>query len=112
MPPDNWLTKLSKSAVRQPRTHLLWVNARDTPADVEAKRNRLIAAGRAHADDTFVHAGKGGTKPEMKSPAQLEPRPMAKQPLVGANHCFRLIRTIERATKACNSHRRIWLRNS
>jgi hypothetical protein len=33
----------------------LWVDARDTPADIEAKRNRLIAAGRAHADDTFVH---------------------------------------------------------
>jgi hypothetical protein len=32
---------------------LLW--ARDTPADIEAKRNRLIAAGRAQADDTFVH---------------------------------------------------------
>jgi hypothetical protein len=52
-PPDNWLTKLTKSGVRQPRTRLLWVNARDTPADIEAKR--LIAAGRAQADDTFVH---------------------------------------------------------
>jgi hypothetical protein len=31
------------------------VDARDTPADIEAKRNRLIAAGRAHAGDTFVH---------------------------------------------------------
>jgi len=25
---------------------------------------------------------------------------MARQPLVGASHCFRLIRTIDRATKA------------
>jgi hypothetical protein len=32
-----------------------WVNARDTPADIEAKRNRLIAADRAQAGDTFVH---------------------------------------------------------
>jgi hypothetical protein len=40
---------------RQPRTHLLWVNARDTPADIEAKRDRMIAAGRARPDDTFVH---------------------------------------------------------
>jgi hypothetical protein len=54
-PPDNWLTKLTKSGVRQPRTYPLWVDARDTPADIEAKRNRLIAAGRARADDTFVH---------------------------------------------------------
>jgi len=37
----------------QPRTHLLWVDARDTPADIEAKH--LIAAGRAHSYDTFVH---------------------------------------------------------
>jgi hypothetical protein len=52
---DNWLMKLRKSEAPQPRTHLLWVDARDTPADIEAKRNRLIAAGRAHADDTFVY---------------------------------------------------------
>jgi len=36
-------------------THLLWVDARDTPADIEAKRDRMIAAGRARPDDTFVH---------------------------------------------------------
>jgi hypothetical protein len=56
MPPrDTWLMKLRKSEALQPRTHLLWVDARDTPADIEAKRNRFIAAGRARADDTFVH---------------------------------------------------------
>ena len=54
-PPENWLTKLTKSGHRQPRTHLLWVNARDTPDDIEAKRDRMIAAGRARPDDTFVH---------------------------------------------------------
>ncbi len=53
--PENWLTKLTKSAVRQPRTHLLWVDHRDAPADIDAKRDRLIAAGRARPDDTFVH---------------------------------------------------------
>jgi hypothetical protein len=53
--PDNRLTKLTKSPALQPRTHLLWVNARDTPADIEAKRDRMIAAGRARPDDTFVH---------------------------------------------------------
>jgi len=31
------------------------VDARGTPADIEAKRNRLIAADRAQASDTFVH---------------------------------------------------------
>jgi hypothetical protein len=47
---------------------------RDTPADIEAKRNRLIAAGRTQADDTFVHVcWKRRDEPEMKSPAQLEP---------------------------------------
>jgi hypothetical protein len=30
------------------------VDARDTPADIDAKRDRMIAAGRAHPDDTFV----------------------------------------------------------
>jgi hypothetical protein len=55
MPPlENRLTKLTKRVVRQPRTHLLWVDHRDTPADTQAKRDRLIAEGRAHPDDTFV----------------------------------------------------------
>jgi hypothetical protein len=34
---------------------MLWVDARDTPADIEAKRDRMIAAGRARPGDTFVH---------------------------------------------------------
>jgi hypothetical protein len=56
MPPlENRLAKLTKSAVRQPRTHMLWVHDRDAPADTQAKRDRLIAEGRAHPDDTFVH---------------------------------------------------------
>jgi hypothetical protein len=38
-----------------PVTHLLWVDHRDAPADIDAKRDRLIAAGRARPDDTFVH---------------------------------------------------------
>jgi hypothetical protein len=53
-PPEKWLTKLTTSGVRQPRTHALWVDERDTPADIDAKRDRLIAAGRARPDDTFV----------------------------------------------------------
>jgi hypothetical protein len=56
MPPrDNRLTQLRKRAVRQPRTHMLWVHHGDTPADTQANRDRLIAEGRAHPDDTFVH---------------------------------------------------------
>jgi hypothetical protein len=56
MPPrDNRLTQLRKRAVRQPRIHMLWVHHRDTSADTQAKRDRLIAEGRAHPDDTFVH---------------------------------------------------------
>src|SRR5262249_57420690 len=90
------------SGVRHPRTRLLWVDARDASVDIEAKRNRLIAAGRRRpATRLCTCAGKGGTKPEMKSPAHLEPAPMARQPLVGASHCFRLIRTMGRATRAC-----------
>jgi len=55
MPPrDDRLTKLRKSAGREPRTQLLWVDARDTPADIDAKRDRMIADGRARPDDTFV----------------------------------------------------------
>lgn len=53
--PENWLTKLTKTSPRQPRTHLLWVDARDTPTDIEAKRDRMIASGRARSDDPFVH---------------------------------------------------------
>jgi hypothetical protein len=53
-PPKKWLTKVTKTGVRQPCIHALWVDARDTPADIDAKRDRLIAAGRARPDDTFV----------------------------------------------------------
>ena|SRR5262245_17830371 len=50
--PKKWLTKVTKTGIRQPRIHALWVDARDTPADIDAKRDRLIAAGRARPDDT------------------------------------------------------------
>jgi hypothetical protein len=44
-PPENWLTKLTKSGHRQPSTHLLWVNARDTPADIEARSHDCRGTG-------------------------------------------------------------------
>jgi len=46
--------------------HALWVDARDTPADIDAKRDRLIAAGRARPDDTFVYVRwKGAMEPSQ-----------------------------------------------
>jgi hypothetical protein len=33
----------------------IWKDPGDTPADVEAKRDRLIAEGTARADDEFIH---------------------------------------------------------
>jgi hypothetical protein len=53
-PPRNRLNRLAKNSVRKRRIYPLWVDARDTPADIEAKRNRLIATGSARADDEFV----------------------------------------------------------
>ena len=44
-----------KLVSRKRRIYPLWVDERDTPADIEAKRKRLIAAGRASIDDEFVH---------------------------------------------------------
>src|SRR5262249_54244467 len=54
-PPENWLTKLTKSPVRQPRTHLLWVNAGDTPADNKGSRNRTCEPALA----LLAHAPRG-----------------------------------------------------
>jgi hypothetical protein len=52
--PLNRLKALEKSHTRERRIYPLWVDARDTPGDIAAKRNRLIAGGRASADDEFV----------------------------------------------------------
>jgi hypothetical protein len=75
-PPEKLLTKLTKRGVRQPRIYPLWVDARDTPADIDAKRDRLIAAGRAHPDDTSCAcAGKGPAKPEGVCSQVVQPFP-------------------------------------
>jgi hypothetical protein len=55
MPRANRLDEVMKQVSRKRRIYPLWVDERDTPADIEAKRKRLIAAGRARADDVFVH---------------------------------------------------------
>lgn len=48
------LHKLENDPNRAPRHYPLWVDERDTPADIEAKREGAIAAGLASADDQFV----------------------------------------------------------
>jgi hypothetical protein len=55
MPRGKRLDEVMKQVSRKHRIYPLWVDERDTPADIEAKRKRLIAAGRARADDVFVH---------------------------------------------------------
>ena len=52
--PFNRLRQLENDQNPPRRHYPLWVDARDTPADIEAKRNRVIAAGLASADDEFV----------------------------------------------------------
>ena len=51
---SNRLQQLEQDGRLARRHYPLWVDARDTPADIEAKRNRAIAAGLASADDEFV----------------------------------------------------------
>ncbi len=53
--PLNRLNKLEKTRTRERRVFFIWEDLWDTPADVAAKRDRLIAEGTAHADDKFIH---------------------------------------------------------
>ena len=52
--PSNRIHQLENDPSTAPRRYPLWVDERDTPADIEAKRNRVIAAGLASTDDEFV----------------------------------------------------------
>ena len=52
--PSNRVQQLENDPSYAPRRYPLWVDERDTPADIEAKRERAIAAGLASADDQFV----------------------------------------------------------
>ena len=52
--PLNRLAALEKVRLRERPVHLLWVDHGDTDADVEERRNRLIAEGRASAADRFI----------------------------------------------------------
>jgi hypothetical protein len=72
---DNRLTQLRQRAVRQPRIHLLWVDLRDTPADTDVKRDRLVAEGRRTLTTRLCRfAGKGGTRPQVAASARLNSR--------------------------------------
>jgi hypothetical protein len=51
---SNRLHDLEKDCRYAARPVVLWVDERDTPADIEAKRERAIADGLANADDEFV----------------------------------------------------------
>jgi hypothetical protein len=55
LPSPNRLNKVEKTQARERRVFFIWKDPGDTPADVEAKRRRLIAAGTALADDEFIH---------------------------------------------------------
>jgi len=55
LPSPNRLSKLAKARARKPRTFFIWKDPGDTPADIEAKRDRLLAEGTAQADDKFIH---------------------------------------------------------
>ena len=55
LPPLNRLNKLEKTRTRERRVLFIWEDLWDTPADVEAKRDRLIAEGTAQADDKFIY---------------------------------------------------------
>jgi hypothetical protein len=54
-PPLPSPNKLEKTRARERRVFFIWKDHRDTPADVEAKRDRLIAEGTARADDEFIY---------------------------------------------------------
>jgi hypothetical protein len=55
LPSPNRLDKLEKARARERRTFFIWKDPGDTAADVEAKRDRLIAEGTAQADDEFIY---------------------------------------------------------
>jgi hypothetical protein len=55
LPSPNRLNKLEQTRARERRAFFIWKDPCDTPADVEAKRDRLIAEGTAQPDDKFIY---------------------------------------------------------
>jgi hypothetical protein len=55
LPSLNRLNKVEKTHARERRVFFIWKDPGDTSADVEAKRDHLIAEGTARTDDEFIH---------------------------------------------------------
>jgi hypothetical protein len=55
LPSPNRLSKLEKARARKRRTFFIWKDPGDTPADIAAKRDRMLAEGTAQAGDKFIH---------------------------------------------------------
>jgi hypothetical protein len=53
-PSPRRLEGLEKTHAEEPRTHFLFVAADDSDAEIEAQRDRLIAEGKASANDRFI----------------------------------------------------------
>jgi hypothetical protein len=53
--PRGRLKSLNKRFARPQRTHRLIAAKGETKADLELHRDRMIAQGRAHPDDTFIY---------------------------------------------------------
>lgn len=62
LPSLNRLNKLEKTHARERRVFFIWKDLGDTPADVEAKRDRLIAEGTARALTTNSFTSVGAAR--------------------------------------------------
>src|SRR5215475_6171926 len=65
LPPPNRLNKLEKTRARARRVFFIWKDPGDTPADVEAKRDRLIAEG-ARTTNSSTSVGAARTKRDAR----------------------------------------------
>jgi hypothetical protein len=60
------LEAAERAIERSRRRHGIWANYGDTQADIDAERERMIAAGEAHPDDEFFIISWLGWEPGMK----------------------------------------------
>ena len=116
LPSPNRLNKLEKTHARARRVFFIWKDPGDTPADVEAKRDRLIARERrARTTNSFTSVGAARTKRDARlapatrhsGAAQASVRslrklgcacPRGRNPAYGCRsrppgrfHCFRIV---------------------
>jgi hypothetical protein len=104
MPRANRLDEVMKQVSRKRRVYPLWVDERDTPADIEAKRKRLSRpAAQASTTNSCVSVGNVAAKAESISgglryqPAAVEDDRRRGSPVSG------LFFTGNRATQACDA---------